>query len=181
MSHAELSQEERVDRAPARAAFFDRDGVLIVDTGYLSDPRDIRWIDGAQEALGRLAAMGYRLFVVTNQSGIARGYFEEDAVGRVHAAMQADLPDAARLDDIAYCPHHPAGSVERYAHSCTCRKPEPGMLNRLIERHHIDRAASFMIGDRASDMEAAAAAGIAGFLFEGGNLDKFVAQILSDL
>lgn len=181
MSFAALSQDVPVKPVPVRAVFFDRDGVLIVDSGYLSNPRDIRWIDGAREALARLAGRGYRLFIVTNQSGIARGYFKEEAVGQVHAAMQADLPEAARLDDIAYCPHHPAGSVERYAHSCTCRKPEPGMLNRLIERHHIDRAASFMIGDRTSDMEAAAGAGIAGFLFEGGNLDKFVAQILSGL
>lgn len=169
---------ERNEGAPVRGAFLDRDGVLIVDTGYLSDPADIRWIDGAQKALARLAAHGYRLFVATNQSGVARGYFEEAAIGRVHAAMQAALPANARIDDIAYCPHHPDGSVARFAVACECRKPLPGMLNRLIAQHRIDRAGSFLIGDRASDMAAAASAGIAGFLFPGGDLDQFVTRML---
>lgn len=167
------------DQALARAAFFDRDGVLIIDTGYLSEPKDILWVDGAQRALARLAACGYRLFVVTNQSGVARGYFEEAAVGRVHAAMQAALPADARIDDFAYCPHHPDGSVAAYATACDCRKPAPGMLNRLIARHRIDRAGSFLIGDRASDLAAASGAGIAGFLFPGGDLDDFVARLLA--
>lgn len=169
------------DDALVRAAFFDRDGVLIVDTGYLSEPRDIRWIEGAQRALARLAARGYRLFVVTNQSGVARGYFEEAAIGDVHAAMQAALPVAARIDAFAYCPHHPAGVVAGYAHACDCRKPAPGMIERLIAEHRIDRAASFLIGDKASDVEAAARAGIAGFLFPGGDLDAFVDRVLDGL
>lgn len=163
---------------PTRAVFFDRDGVLIVDTGYPSKPDEIHWIDGAQRALIRLAALGYRRFVVTNQSGVARGYFDERAVESVHAAMQAALPDAARIDDFAYCPHHPGGSVARYAIACDCRKPAPGMLNSLIARHRIDRAGSFLIGDRASDLAAAAAAGIDGFLFPGGDLDRFVVGLL---
>lgn len=164
-----------------RAAFFDRDGVLIVDTGYLSDPNDIQWIDGAQQALSRLAALGYRLFVVTNQSGVARGFFEEAAIGNVHAAMQAQLPPDARFDDIAYCPHHPAGVVAAYSVECACRKPAPGMLNTLIDRHQILRGGSFMIGDKASDMQAAARADVKGFLFSGGNLDHFVSGIVSQL
>lgn len=161
-----------------RGAFLDRDGVLIHDTGYLSNPAEIHWVTGAQRALARLAAHGYRLFVVTNQSGVARGYFEEAAIGRVHAAMQAALPADARIDDIAYCPHHPEGSVARYAMDCTCRKPAPGMLHRLIELHRIDRSGSFLIGDRASDMAAATGAGIPGHLFPGGDLDRFVAGLL---
>jgi D-glycero-D-manno-heptose 1,7-bisphosphate phosphatase len=171
---------ERKEGAPVRGAFFDRDGVLIVDTGYLSDPADIRWVDGAQRALARLAGHGYRLFVATNQSGVARGYFEEAAIGRVHAAMQAALPAEAQIDDFAYCPHHPEGSVARYAMACDCRKPLPGMLNRLIAQHGIDREDSFLIGDRGSDMAAAAGAGIAGFLFPGGDLDLFVTRLLEE-
>ncbi|AJP74367.1 D,D-heptose 1,7-bisphosphate phosphatase [Sphingomonas hengshuiensis] len=163
----------------APAAFFDRDGVLIVDTGYLSDPGAIRWIEGAREALARLAALGYRLFVVTNQSGVARGYFDEAAIDRVHAAMQAALPEAARIDAFAYCPHHPEGSVLAYARACDCRKPAPGMINGLIETHRIDRARSFLVGDKATDVEAAARAGIAGFLFPGGDLDRFVCDLLA--
>jgi D-glycero-D-manno-heptose 1,7-bisphosphate phosphatase len=165
----------------ARAAFFDRDGVLIVDAGYLSDPEDIRWVDGARPALARLVAMGFRLFVVTNQSGVARGYFDEAAIGRVHDAMQAALPDGVRFDDLAYCPHHPHGQISRHAIVCDCRKPAPGMLERLIERHGLDRTASFLIGDKPSDMEAAERAGIAGFLFSGGDLDAFVAGVLASL
>ncbi|WP_448662044.1 D-glycero-alpha-D-manno-heptose-1,7-bisphosphate 7-phosphatase [Sphingomonas sp. CJ20] len=178
MALGDILPSEPADSPGARAAFFDRDGVLIVDTGYLSDPADMRWVDGAQQALARLAAQGYRLFVVTNQSGVARGYFEEAAVDRVHAAMQAALPPPARIDAFAYCPHHPDGSVARYALACDCRKPAPGMIERLTATHRIDRAGSFLIGDKASDVEAATRAGIAGFLFTGGDLDAFVTRIL---
>jgi D-glycero-D-manno-heptose 1,7-bisphosphate phosphatase len=160
------------------AAFLDRDGVLIADLGYMADPEQIQWIDGAKPALSRLARAGYRRFVVTNQSGVARGYFDEAAVSRVHAAMQNGLPDESRVDAFAYCPHHPDGVIAAYARPCTCRKPAPGMLDRLIADRGIDRARSFMIGDKPSDLEAAANAGIAGFLFEGGNLEAFVARIL---
>lgn len=153
--------------------------MLIADTGYLSEPSDIHWIAGARDALARLALMGFHLFVVTNQSGVARGYFDEGAVGRMHMAMQAALPRSAQFTDIAYCPHHPDGSVARYAQVCTCRKPSSGMLDQLIERHGIDPAASFLIGDRASDIEAARRAGVNGFLFTGGDLDQFVTRVLA--
>jgi D-glycero-D-manno-heptose 1,7-bisphosphate phosphatase len=178
MANVPFHDAVQQDRTPVRAVFLDRDGVLIVNTGCLSKPDEIQWIDGAQRALTRLAAHGYLLFVVTNQSGVARGYFDEGAVGRVHAAMQAALADAGRIDDFAYCPHHPDGSVAQYATACDCRKPSPGMLNRLIDRHGVDRAGSFLIGDRTSDLAAAAAAGIEGVLFPGGDLDRFVTQLL---
>lgn len=164
----------------SRGVFLDRDGVLIDDVGYLSDPSEIRWVDGAQGALARLAALDYKLFIVTNQSGVARGYFEEAAIGRVHDAMQLALPAEAQIDDIAYCPHHPQGSVARYAVACNCRKPAPGMLERLIKLHRIDRSDCFLIGDRASDIAAANSAGIPGYLFPGGDLDKFVVRLLDD-
>lgn len=162
-----------------RAVFFDRDGVLIIDKGYLREPEEIRWVAGAQNALARLAAHGYRLFVVSNQSGVARGYFKEEAVRRVHAALQAALPAQAQIAEFAYCPHHPDGSVARYATACDCRKPASGMLKRLIAKHGIDRDASFLIGDRPSDLAAAKGAGVQGFLFTSGNLDQFVTQLLS--
>ncbi len=157
---------------------FDRDGVLIVDVGFLARPGDIRWIEGAQRALSRLASLDYRRFVVTNQSGVAKGLFPECAISRVHDAMQATLPPAARIDAFAYCPHHPDGSVPRYTYVCDCRKPAPGMIERLIADHGIDRAGSFLIGDRTTDIEAAERAGIRGFLFGGGDLDRFVIDIL---
>lgn len=161
-----------------RAVFFDRDGVLIADRGYLGRVDQIQWIDGAQQALLRLSSLGYHRFVVTNQSGVARGYFDEATVEAIHAAMQDDLPDAARIDAFGYCPHHPDGVIARYAQVCTCRKPASGMIEQLMSAHGIERAGSFLIGDRQSDLDAAEHAGIAGFLFPGGNLDAFVASVL---
>jgi D-glycero-D-manno-heptose 1,7-bisphosphate phosphatase len=160
------------------AVFFDRDGVLIVDSGYLAEAGQLVWYAGAQRALSRVAALGYRRFVVTNQSGVARGYFDEASVAAIHATMQADLPPTARIDAFAYCPHHPDGSVARYARRCDCRKPAPGMIEHLIAAHGIDRTGSFLIGDRETDIEAATRAGIRGYLFPGGNLDAFVADVL---
>ena len=170
--------QEPADGATARAVFFDRDGVLIFDQGYLSDIAAVRWIDGAKDALKNLANKGYLLFVVTNQSGVARGFFKEDAVMRVHEFMQAALPETSQITEFAYCPHHPEGPVSRYAQLCDCRKPAPGMINMLIERHRINRGQSFLIGDKQSDLEAAARADIDGFLFRGGNLNSFVQDIL---
>ncbi|MET4665029.1 HAD family hydrolase [Sphingomonas sp. PvP056] len=166
------------DLAMTGAAFLDRDGVLISDCRYLSDPGQIQWIDGAKLALSRLARAGFRRFVVTNQSGVARGYFDEAAILRVHAALQEALPEESRIDAFAYCPHHPDGAIATYARPCDCRKPAPGMVDRLIADHGIDRAHSFLIGDKASDLQAAERAGIVGYLFEGGDLDAFVARIL---
>ncbi len=158
--------------------FFDRDGVLIADTGYLSDPADIRWIPGALKAVALLARRGFLSFVVTNQSGVARGYFPEEAIAHVHAAMQADLPTDVRFADLAYCPHHPQGTVPAFARPCDCRKPAPGLITALIARHGIDRSRSFLIGDRPSDLAAAAGAGVSGHLFSGGNLLAFVTGLL---
>lgn len=177
MANASRSLAAQDGRGLRKAVFFDRDGVLITDTGYLSDPADICWTPGAQQALALLAARGYLLFVVTNQSGVARGYFPESAIARVHAAMQAYLPPEARFADIAWCPHHPEGTVPGYACVCACRKPAPGMVTALIDRHGIDTSRSFLIGDRPSDMAAAAGAGIAGHLFSGGDLHSFVADL----
>jgi len=160
------------------AAFLDRDGVLISDCRYLADPGQIQWIDGAKLALSRLARAGFRRFVVTNQSGVARGYFDEAAILRVHAALQEALPEESRIDAFAYCPHHPDGVIATYARSCDCRKPAPGMVDQLIADHAVDRAHSFLIGDKESDLQAAERAGIAGYLFEGGDLDACVARIL---
>ncbi len=170
--------QEPADGAIVRAAFFDRDGVLIFDQGYLSDIAEVRWIDGAKDALISLANKGYLLFVVTNQSGVARGFFNEDAVLRVHEFMQTALPTTSQITEFAYCPHHPDGPVSPYAQICDCRKPAPGMINRLIERHGINRGQSFLIGDKQSDLDAAARAEIDGFLFRGGNLNSFVQDIL---
>lgn len=162
-----------------RAAFLDRDGVLNVDIGYLSRVEQIVWIEGAVGALKALREAGYALFVVTNQSGVARGYYDERAVHVLHDGMQRHLRNSgAWIDEFVYCPHHPDGLDARYAIECPCRKPKPGMLLGLIEKHKILPSESLMIGDKPSDLEAGEAAGVPSYLFSGGALDTFVEELL---
>lgn len=159
--------------------FLDRDGVLNIDIGYAHRADQIRWVDGAAAAIGRLNAAGYRVFVVTNQAGIARGYYAADDVETLHRWMDAELQrQGARIDDWRYSPYHPDHQAERFADKAAWRKPAPGMLLDLMAAWPVDRDASFMVGDRASDMEAADAAGISGYLFAGGDLDAFIAELL---
>jgi len=162
------------------AAFLDRDGVLNVDSGHLHRAADCVWIDGAAAAVRRLNHRFARIVVVTNQSGVARGLYGEDDVRRFHAWMAAALAaQGARIDAFYHCPHHPTAGTGAYTRACDCRKPEPGMLQRAIAEHAIDPAASVLIGDKATDVEAARRAGVRGFLFPGGDLDRFVEDLLS--
>lgn len=164
---------------PARrrrpAVFFDRDGVLNQDTGYPHRPADITWIDGAKAAVKRFNDLGYYTFVVTNQAGVARGYYPEEDIAVLHGWMGAQLREAgASIDDWRYCPFHPQAKVARYAGAHPWRKPEPGMLLDLLAHWPVDPERSLLIGDRESDLQAAAAAGIPGHLFPGGDLLAFV-------
>ncbi|SCB42509.1 D-glycero-D-manno-heptose 1,7-bisphosphate phosphatase [Bradyrhizobium shewense] len=163
------------------AVFFDRDGVLNEDDGYAFDPDKIRWVKGAQQAVKAVNDAGYFAFVVTNQSGIARGFYEERHVRNLHEWMSRELESlGAHIDAFEFCPHHPDGLIERYRVLCNCRKPQPGMIRALLERYAVDIDASFMVGDKQSDLDAAQAAGIAAYLFDGANLDSFIAQLLAD-
>ena len=162
------------------AVFFDRDGVLNHDTGYTHRPEDLHWIDGALEAIWLCNQAGWLVFVITNQSGVARGYYDEAAIGRFHDAMRRDLAaHGARIDDFRYCPHHPAGSVPGYARDCPCRKPAPGMLLDLMAAWPVDHEHSFVIGDRQSDLEAGRAAGLRAHLFRGDNLLAFIRPLMA--
>lgn len=161
------------------AAFLDRDGILNEDTGYVHRPDQVRWVEGAREAVRLLNDAGYLVFLVTNQAGIARGYYTEDHVVSLHDWMCEHLARAgAHLDGIAYCAFHPEGTVERYRRASGNRKPAPGMLLEFMADWPIDLSQSFMIGDRLTDLEAAAAAGVPGHLFRGGNLLDFVRTLL---
>lgn len=164
------------------AAFLDRDGVLNIDLGYLHRVEELEFVEGAAAAVRRLNDAGFWVIVVTNQSGIGRGYYDEAAMEAVHAAIQAQLSQtaAAWIDAFYACPFHPEAEIERFRHpDHPDRKPNPGMLMRAMQDFRIDPQRSFMIGDKDSDMEAARRAGVAGHRFKGGNLDAFVQAVLS--
>lgn len=149
-----------------RALFLDRDGVLNIDHGYIGSIERFDLIPGVAEALGRALALGYRLIVVTNQSGIARGYFTAEDYARVERHMIATFAaKGVRFTGIYHCPHHPDGTQPAFAARCECRKPLPGMIVRACADHRIDPGRSIMVGDRPSDLAAGDAAGVGnGFL-----------------
>ena len=163
------------------AAFLDRDGVLIVDSGYPHRPDQLVLTPGAAEAVKRLNEAGYVTVIVTNQSGVARGMFSEEVMRGFNALLVERLAESgARIDAVYACPFHAEAAVDRYRHpDHPDRKPNPGMLLKAIAEHDLDPARSLMIGDQPSDMEAARRAGVAGYRFEGGNLDDLVVAALS--
>lgn len=147
--------------APSPAAFLDRDGVINRETGYVHRIEDFELLPGVPAALRRLRDAGHRLVVVTNQAGIARGLFGPDDYQRLTAHMQAVLrAEGVVLDGVYHCPHHPTAGIGAYRVECLCRKPAPGMLLEAARELHLDLAASVLIGDKASDIEAGRRAGV---------------------
>ncbi len=144
-----------------KAAFLDRDGVINIDHGYTFKPEHFDFIDGVFDACRHLQNLGYLLIVVTNQSGIARGYYNEQDFAVLTSWMKQQFAaHGVKIDGVYYCPHHLEKGQVPYNIDCDCRKPNPGMLTQAIREFGIDPALSLMVGDKAADMQAAAAAGV---------------------
>jgi D-glycero-D-manno-heptose 1,7-bisphosphate phosphatase len=146
--------------APRAAVFIDRDGTLTEEVGYVNHPRRLRLLPRSGEAVRRLNEAEIAAVVVTNQAGIARGYFSEDMLNAVNASLVAQLKDeGAHLDGIYVCPHHPTEGESPYRMACDCRKPSPGLLLRAATELGLDLGGSTLVGDKPSDLVAAGAVG----------------------
>jgi D-glycero-D-manno-heptose 1,7-bisphosphate phosphatase len=153
-----------------KAVFIDKDGTLIEDIPYNVDPAQIKLQEGTGSCLRQLKDKGYLLFLISNQSGVARGYFDVNALGDVIDKIQSDLSkENVQLDGSYFCPHHPQGSIKEYAIECACRKPKPGMILNAAESFNIHLADSWMIGDILHDIEAGNSAGCKTILINNGN------------
>ena len=165
-----------------KAVFFDRDGTLNVEVGYLYEFERFKWIDGAIEAVKFCNDNGYLAIVVTNQSGVARGYYTEEDVNKLHQKMNEELAKSgAHIDSFFYCPHHPEGVVEKYSIVCNCRKPKSGLVEEACRKYDIDKSKSLMIGDMPRDVECAENIGVRGILFTEGNLLSVLKNALVQL
>jgi D-glycero-D-manno-heptose 1,7-bisphosphate phosphatase len=143
------------------ALFLDRDGVINIDKGYVHKPEDCEFVEGIFDLVKRANEHGYKVFVVTNQAGIARGYYTEAQFLSFSAWMKEEFTrHQAHIDEIYFCPHHPVHGLGAYLTKCDCRKPEPGMFLKAQVAFNIDMARSVMVGDNLSDLEAAFTAGV---------------------
>ncbi len=168
-----MSMENKERKIPA--LFFDRDGTLNVDTDYLHEIEKFQWMPEAREAVKYANDRGYLVIVVTNQSGVARGMFGEDAVQELHRFMEAELEKiGAHVDAFYYCPHHPEAAVPEYRRDCDCRKPKSGLIEQAGRDFAIDREHSLMVGDSPRDVECGEGAGVRVVLYKGGSLLELI-------
>lgn len=138
------------------AVFIDRDGTINEQMGYINHISRFKILPGVSKAIKLLNENDYLVLVVTNQSGIARGYFPVELVDKIHSYMRDTLGEkGARIDGIFFCPHYPGGKIKEYAFDCTCRKPETGMIDKALEMFDLDMEHSFMVGDHFTDLEFA--------------------------
>ena len=163
------------------AVFLDRDGVLNRDVGYVYRPEDLVILPGVVESLNKLKAKGFLLIVVTNQSGVARGKFDLDAVSHFNSLLEKEITrlGGPAIDGFYVCPHHPDGTVEAYKKNCSCRKPEPGLILEAAKKHSIDLKKSWMIGDKDSDVLCAKNAGVRGILAQSDKYQQTVKDTLT--
>ena len=159
------------------AVFFDRDGVLNKDQGYTYKIEDWKWINGAISSIKKFNALDYFIFVVTNQSGVGRGFYKESDIELLHDHMIKELlKHKAHIDAIRYCPHHIEAKLEEYKFDCDWRKPKSGMINDLLKSYPVDKSKSLLVGDKKTDIEAAHTVGINALLFQSDNLDEFLTE-----
>jgi len=152
-----------------KACFLDRDGVLIEEVNYLSSPDQVNVLPETIKALQLLKNNNYKIIVITNQAGVARGFFTEDSISKVHSEIDRQLKKyKLQVDHYYYCPHHPDGSVKKYAINCNCRKPMPGMILQAVKDYNLNLNNSFLVGDKMSDLLAAENSGCQGILVETG-------------
>lgn len=143
------------------AVFLDRDGVINQESGYVHKMDEFHFIDGVFDACRAMSKAGYRLIIITNQAGIARGYYTEDDFHQLTKWMLGTFrQQGVEIDDVYYCPHHPVHGVGRYRLDCDCRKPAPGMILRAAQEHSLDLQRSILVGDKLTDIEAGRAAGV---------------------
>lgn len=155
------------------AVFLDRDGTLNVEKNYLYRVEDWEWIPGAIEAIRKFRDHGFKVIVITNQAGIARGYYGEDDVRKLHEAVNAMLArEAAQIDAFYYCPHHP-----EFGGPCECRKPSPALIRQACAEWNIDPSRSVLVGDKIIDVRAALAAGVRPILVETGYGEEELSQL----
>ena len=160
-----------------RAVFLDRDGTINVEKNYLIDPADFEFIPGVPQALKRLQNAGFLLVVVSNQAGVAKGYFTEEQVELLHQHMRTLLAAyQVAVSGIYFCPHHPTSGLGKFLRDCDCRKGKPGLLLRAAADLGIDLSNSYMVGDKLADIEAGESAGCLTFLVKTGYGEQFLRE-----
>lgn len=164
-ANSPINRQNDSSGAPTKAAFLDKDGTLMEDIPYNSDPQKFVFTPGVVKGLRLLSQAGFRLVVISNQSGVARGFFPKESLGPMETKLrQMFQSEGLDLEGVYWCPHHPDGNHPEWGVGCDCRKPAPGMLQQAASELNIDLASSWMIGDRDSDIGAAHNAGCHGAL-----------------
>jgi D-glycero-D-manno-heptose 1,7-bisphosphate phosphatase len=156
-----------------KAAFLDRDGTINADRGYVYRKEDFMFLPGAVDGMRRIEKLGYRLIIITNQSGIGRGYYTESDYKKLEEWMLRQLKaQEVSVTAVYYCPHHPRAAIQTYARICNCRKPGTGLFEQAVREHHVDMSQSVVIGDKMRDLAICAGTSAKGFLIYCGQQQK---------